>query len=82
MQELIANPGIPLNYKKMCSEVEQSLSKFEAYLDAKKSVVRTFDIDAPTSSTYSREQQQQQQGSGNGGKGAAAGLALSTKKML
>lgn len=81
MQELIANPGIPLNYKKMCSEVEQSLSKFEAYLDAKKSVVRTFDIDAPTSSTYSREQQQQQ-GSGNGGKGAAAGLALSTKKKL
>lgn len=80
MQELIANPGIPLNYKKMCSEVEQSLSKFEAYLDAKKSVVRTFDIDAPTFSNSS--EQQQQQGSGNGGKGAAAGLALSTKKKL
>ncbi|KPU75194.1 uncharacterized protein Dana_GF26642, partial [Drosophila ananassae] len=36
MEELIANPAIPLNYKKMCSEVEQSLSRFENYLDRKK----------------------------------------------
>lgn len=55
MKELIANPAIPLNYKKMCSEVEQSLSRFENYLDSKKeqqvppgAAVRTFDIDAPT----------------------------------
>ncbi|XP_070067308.1 uncharacterized protein [Drosophila virilis] len=85
MQELIANPGIPINYKKMCTEVEQSLSKFEAYLDAKgqatttaaatttsttPGVVRTYDIDAPTA------------GNGNGKGSSAAGLALSTKKQI
>ncbi|XP_017065113.1 uncharacterized protein LOC108103890 isoform X2 [Drosophila eugracilis] len=56
MEELIANPAIPLNYKKMCTEVEHSLSRFENYLDSKKDQqmhpgagpVRTFDIDAPT----------------------------------
>ncbi|XP_067636247.1 uncharacterized protein [Eurosta solidaginis] len=57
MQELIANPSIPLNYQKMCHEVEQSLTSFEKYLDSKtleqrkpttqKQPVRTFDIDGP-----------------------------------
>uniref|UniRef100_A0A1I8NIX3 Uncharacterized protein n=1 Tax=Musca domestica TaxID=7370 RepID=A0A1I8NIX3_MUSDO len=35
MQELINDPSIPLNYKKMCNEVEQSLQQFEKYIDAK-----------------------------------------------
>ncbi|XP_068154911.1 uncharacterized protein, partial [Drosophila tropicalis] len=74
MQELIANPSIPLNYKKMCSEVEQSLNKFEAYLDSKKqtNAVRTFDIDAPVTTA----------GSDGGGGGGVVGLALSSKKQL
>lgn len=67
----------------MCTEVEQSLSKFEAYLDAKgqttttatnttPGVVRTYDIDAPTDGN----------GNGNGKGSSAAGLALSTKKQI
>lgn len=55
MQELIANPAIPLNYQKMCHEVEQSLTSFEKYLDSKtfeqrksqQQPVRTYDIDGP-----------------------------------
>ena len=63
MQELINDPSIPLNYKKMCNEVEQSLQQFEQYIDSKtyndeKSfkmkastkqppVLRTFNIDDP-----------------------------------
>uniref|UniRef100_A0A0A1WZF5 Uncharacterized protein n=1 Tax=Zeugodacus cucurbitae TaxID=28588 RepID=A0A0A1WZF5_ZEUCU len=55
MQELIANPSIPLNYQKMCHEVEQSLTSFEKYLDSKtfehrksqQQPVRTYDIDGP-----------------------------------
>lgn len=35
MQELINDPSIPLNYKKMCNEVEQSLQSFEKYIDSK-----------------------------------------------
>lgn len=54
MQELIANPHVPLNYKKMCHEVEQSLQQFEDYIDTKAiednsnvPVLRTFDVDRP-----------------------------------
>lgn len=35
MQELINDPSIPLNYKKMCNEVEHSLQQFEKYIDSK-----------------------------------------------
>ncbi|EDX01479.2 protein transport protein Sec16A isoform X4 [Drosophila yakuba] len=79
MKELIANPAIPLNYKKMCSEVEQSLSRFENYLDSKKeqqlppgvaTAVRTFDIDAPTRRGHRSSTT------------ANAGLALRSKKKL
>lgn len=79
MEELIANPNIPLNYKKMCSEVEQSLSRFESYLDNKKKrEVRTYDIDAPTSSGSGSR-------SGSGRSPATLvdpGLALRSKKKL
>ncbi|XP_070074856.1 uncharacterized protein Sec16 isoform X3 [Drosophila takahashii] len=80
MEELIANPAIPLNYKKMCTEVEQSLSRFESYLDSKKeqqqmppplAAVRTFDIDAPT-----------RRGHRSSTSSANAGLALRSKKKL
>lgn len=59
MQELINDPSIPLNYKKMCNEVEQSLQEFEQYIDSKSNsddkafkmakppVLRTFNIDDP-----------------------------------
>ncbi|KAI8116810.1 Protein transport protein Sec16A [Lucilia cuprina] len=35
LKELINDPSIPFNYKKMCNEVEQSLQQFEDYIDAK-----------------------------------------------
>ncbi|XP_075155952.1 uncharacterized protein LOC142229288 [Haematobia irritans] len=35
MQELIHDRSIPLNYKKMCHEVEHSLQQFEKYIDSK-----------------------------------------------
>lgn len=59
MQELINDPSIPLNYKKMCNEVEQSLQDFEQFIDSKAHndkktlktvkppVVHTFNIDDP-----------------------------------
>jgi len=82
MEELIANPAIPLNYKKMCSEVEHSLSRFENYLDSKKEQhmqppavpVRTFDIDAPTRRGH--------RSSSSSGTSANAGLTLRSKKKL
>lgn len=59
MQELINDPSIPLNYKKMCNEVEQSLQEFEHFIDNKNNAddkmfkskkpptLRTFNIDDP-----------------------------------
>lgn len=63
MQELIANPAIPLNYRKMCHEVEQSLTSFEKYLDSKtfeqrksqQQPVRTYDIDGPIGELHDKK---------------------------
>lgn len=49
VHNFLANKGIAINYNKMCTDVESSITQFENILnDRRKSMyLRTFEIDAP-----------------------------------
>lgn len=49
IRSFLVNKRIPMNYKKMCTDVENSITQFENILNDRKRTMysRTFEIDAP-----------------------------------
>lgn len=49
IHNILANKKIPINYRKMCTDVENSITQFENLLNERRKSIylRTFEIDAP-----------------------------------